>query len=359
MIGRPAGLLAHISVTQVRTMQRFRFPHTETALAQHAIFACLTAVSLFAAPAMAQRTQPASKSAVQAASFDRTPSPPAQAVRFTRRPAQVGDQSEQTISFEMRLATTLRRGREIVDKNEKTIRNTQRRTVTTAEMDSSRTTGVRVKYEEAKTQVVGKPAVNPNADAAAPADSTVVQPVSGKAYRCRRELGSEGQDDIGKLIVTDDAGQVPPPAEYEIVAENMDAVGRINPLAEFLADRTIKIGEKVTLPKEVAERVFGTDQFGQVTRFDLTLQKIQKEDSGACAVFLANVEAAAHGTSQMGLQVEGPMVVQLETCRAIRTDLSGPIGMSETRGSYSTMHQLIGTGQLKMSVASVYHDADR
>ncbi len=339
-------------------MRRFRVPSIETALPLSVSFACFAAGSLITVPAIGQRTPPVQRPAVQAASFDRTSAPTGQAVRFTRRASQVGDQSEQTISFEMRLATTLRQGREIVDKNEKTIRNTQRRIVTTAEMDAGRTTGVHVKYEEATTQLIGKTAANKNSGAGTPAESTVVQPVQGKAYRCQREPGSEGQE-VGKLIVTNDAGQTPPPAEYEIVAENMDAVGRINPLADFLANRTIRIGEKVTLPKEVAERVFGTDQFGQVTRFDLTLQTVQKEGGKPCAVFLANVEAAAHGSSQMGLQVEGPMVVQLDTCRAIRTDLSGPIGMSESRGSYSTMHQLIGTGRLKMGVATVYRDAKR
>jgi hypothetical protein len=33
--------------------------------------------------------------------------------------------------------------------------------------------------------------------------------------------------------------------------------------------------------------------------------------------------------------------------------------MSETRGSYSTAYQLIGTGQLKTSIESAYRDAKR
>jgi hypothetical protein len=78
-----------------------------------------------------------------------------------------------------------------------------------------------------------------------------------------------------------------------------------------------------------------------------------------CAVFLARVEAASSDSSQMRLQVEGPLVLQLDTCRAVRVDLSGPIGMSETRGSYSTAYQMIGTGQLKMRIASTYRDAAR
>ncbi len=99
------------------------------------------------------------------------------------------------------------------------------------------------------------------------------------------------------------------------------------------------------------------DKFGEVTHFELTLRKVSVENGAKCAEFLANVEAAANGASQMRLQVEGPLVVQADTCRAVRVDLDGPIGMSETRGSYSTSYQVIGTGHLKTSVAATYREA--
>ena len=39
--------------------------------------------------------------------------------------------------------------------------------------------------------------------------------------------------------------------------------------------------------------------------------------------------------------------------------LSGPIGLSETRGSYSTASHLFGTGRMNMRIASVYGTAKR
>jgi hypothetical protein len=57
--------------------------------------------------------------------------------------------------------------------------------------------------------------------------------------------------------------------------------------------------------------------------------------------------------------VEGPLVMQIDSCRAVQLALSGPIGMSETRGSYSTAYQLMGAGQLKTSIESLYRDAGR
>ena len=151
---------------------------------------------------------------------------------------------------------------------------------------------------------------------------------------------------------------MPPTEERDIVAQQMDMVGRPNPFAQFLAGRTIAVGEKLELPKDLAAQIFNLgDKFGEVTRFTLTLQKIQPEGGANCAVFLASVEAVSSDASQMRLQVEGPLVVQVDSCRAVRIGLVGPIGMSETRGSYSTAYQVIGTGRLQMNIASTYREA--
>ena len=127
-----------------------------------------------------------------------------------------------------------------MEKNETTMRNTQRRAVTTTEVLSGRTQAVLVRYPEAtKQMLVGADASQPAADGKAPETSPPVpQPVQGKAYRCRREPG-----DNGKLIVTDADGLIPPLDEFEIVAQGMEMVGRANPLAEFLAGRSVAVGQ--------------------------------------------------------------------------------------------------------------------
>ena len=58
----------------------------------------------------------------------------------------------------------------------------------------------------------------------------------------------------------------------------MQMVGRPNPLAQFLAGRTIAVGEKIELPSAVASQIFNLgDKFGKVSRFTLTLKKVQTE----------------------------------------------------------------------------------
>jgi hypothetical protein len=148
--------------------------------------------------------------------------------------------------------------------------------------------------------------------------------------------------------------------EYEIVAQHMEMVGRANPLAEFLAGRSLLVGQTVELPKDIASRILNLgEQLGDVTRFALTLKKLELREGAPCAVFNAHIEATSNNASQMRLEIEGQLVVDTETCRAVRVDLTGPIAMSETRGSFSTSYQLIGTGQLKMNVVSTFRDAKR
>ncbi len=297
-------------------------------------------------------------SAVQPASFNRAESAGApQTVQFGRQGPRVGDQVEQLIALEMRMTTALRQGDQLVEKNETTMRNTQRRAVTTSEVLDGRTQTVLVRYPEAtKQMIIGADASQLTADGKSPdASSPVAQPVKGKAYRCRREPG-----DDGKLTVADADGLIPPLEEYMIVAQGMEMVGRPNPLAEFLAGRKVAVGQTLALPKDVADRLFGIgERFGDVSRFDLTLQEVRAENGRACATFRASVDAASNKSSQMRMQVEGPLVIDIDSCRAVRTKLSGPIAMTESRGTYSTAYQLISTGHLTIAIDASYRDADR
>ena len=315
---------------------------------------CLTLLTLVsswaAATAIAQQQQEYRN--VEPTSFTSNHNGQPETVTFGQHTPAVGDQVEQTISVEMRLATSLRRGNELVEKKSTMMRNEQRRTVTTTEVADARTTAVLVRYDRATTQSL-KAAEN---EAASPGDSQIAappsgpigQPVQGKSYHCHREPGEQG-----RLVITDTAGSIPPMNEYEIVARNMETVGRPNPFVNFLTGRSLRVGETIALPKEVAHRLFGMgNEFGEVLRFDLTLEDVQAENGTRCAVFHALVDAASNDSSQMRLQVEGPLVVEIDSCRAVRTELAGPIGMSETRGSYSTAQQLIGTGKLAMTITS-------
>ncbi len=270
-------------------------------------------------------------------------------VTFARQLAQVGDESEQTLGLDLRMNMTMRQANEIVGKNLTTVHTDQKRILTTTDIENGRVVAVRLQYPTATKQESILEGLNGGQPTVVP------QPVQGKTYLCRREAGENG-----KLIITDEAGNQPPAEEYEIVSKQMQAVGQPNPLAGYLTGREVAVGEKLELPNHVASQLFNLgDKFGKVSRFTLTLERVQQENGATSAVFHANVDAVSAAATQMRLEVEGPLVVDVATCRAQKFTLIGPIGMSETRGSYSTAYQIIGTGKLQMSIASTYRDAAR
>jgi hypothetical protein len=277
----------------------------------------------------------------------------ARTVRFAWRPTCVGDQVEQTITLDMRLSTTWRQGNEVTEQTLVTTRQRQRRSVATTEIAGGRARAVVVRYLEATRQVNSLDA-KPPADAVAeqPAEPPAAQPVAGKSYRCRR-AGD-------KLIVTDAQGNGPPPDEAEIVAADLEALGRPNPLVEILAGRTVAVGETLALPMDVADRLLGIgDEFGALVRFDLTLRDVRTEEGATYAEFQARIAAASHDAPQVRLELGGPLVVQVDTCRAVRMEFAGPLGLSESRSGVPAAYHIFGAGKLSLSIASTYHDAPR
>lgn len=292
--------------------------------------------------------QPADAPAVEPASYDRAaPAAAGQRVGFGRREPQVGDQLEQNLLVTLRLDTMVRQNSQVLEQAKTVLRRQQRRVVTTTHVNQGRAVAVLVRYVEATKEIASG-----DADGKLGETTLAAQPVQGKAYRVRR--------DGEALRITDDAGAVPPLDEYEIVALNMESLGRPNPLADFLAGQTLTVGQRIALPNEVAEKLMGLGgEMGQVTRFELTLLNVAKINGRDCAVFQATIEAASIDSSQMRLAVEGSLAIEIDTCRAIDADFSGPIGMSETRGSLTETYQMTGTGKMAVRISSKYSDFER
>jgi hypothetical protein len=281
--------------------------------------------------------------AVAPTSFERTASP-TQEVQFGRRAAQVGDQIDQALDVRFELEAISRRGNEIIEQKKTEMRRGQRRVLTTADVKQGRMVAARLQYASAR-KWSGPAGEVPSADA------LPGEPVEGKTYHCRRE----GE----RLVVTDGEGQLPPLAEFEIVALNMETLGKPNPLAEFFAGRTMTVGQQVAVPPEVADELFGlSKQFGEIVRFDLRLDEVTDMDGERCAVFTATIDAEGARSSQMRMSIQGTLTMQAATCRMARAELNGPIAMAETRGSLSNKYQLNSRGRLTVALRSRYQDID-
>lgn len=294
--------------------------------------------------------QSAAAPAVEPASY-RAEAPAAksarQTVRFGRQAPQVGDQVEQDLAIGMQLDTLVRQKQEVVQRAKTALRRHQHRVVTTTEVEGGMTTAVLVRYADATKELANGTAAGKLGES-----QLAMQPVHGKAYRVRREGES--------LEIVDEQGAVPPLDEFEIVALNMESLGKSNPLADFLAGKTLTIGQQLTLPNEVAEKLMGLGgEMGSVTKFELTLEKTATVRGATCAEFQGSVEAASSDSSQLRLEVAGTLVIEIDTCRAVEADFTGPICMSETRGSLTNTYQTLGTGKMSVHIASQYHDLPR
>jgi hypothetical protein len=143
---------------------------------------------------------------------------------------------------------------------------------------------------------------------------SVQQPVVGKTYRVERLRGG--------LSIFDEEGEVPPQDEFQIVWHNMESFGKPNPLADFLAGQTVAVGQTIDLPTAAAMTLlaFGEDVVA-VEQFSLTLAEVHEIDGRKRAVFGAFVSSRSHGRNQMGMQVEGKLIVDAATCRVLSLDL--------------------------------------
>jgi hypothetical protein len=175
----------------------------------------------------------------------------------------------------------------------------------------------------------------------------IQQPVVGKTYRVERVRG--------ELSILDEEGEVPPRDQYEIVWHNMESFGKPNPLAEFLDRKTVAVGQTLELPTEAAMALlaFGEDVVA-VERFSLTLAEVQEVEGRKRAAFSAFVASRSHGRNQMGMQVEGTLVVDAATCRVVSLDLAGPVGLTETRSNGLDTFLVSGRGRIEVAMRGAF-----
>jgi hypothetical protein len=260
----------------------------------------------------------------------------AESATFGRRQSVVGDAVEQTVRLEMKLHTTSRQGAQVIEQESSEVERTQRRRVTASSTREGRVVGAAVRFFEATSTHNGESATDP---------------VAGKTYQCER-----GEDD--KLTVLTDKGTMPTMEEYALVIRAMETLGTASPLAEFLAGKTIEVGEEIELPADLAQRAVGFDkQFGKVNLFTLKLKELRVVEGLRVAHFAATIEATGGGAGQMGLIVEGAFEIEEPTCRMVSADLTGPIALSGQQGVGVTAHQVDSRGRMRMQLAARYRDS--
>ena len=258
-------------------------------------------------------------------------------VRFLQVPAAVGDRVTQQVAMELNLQTAIIQAEQIAQQQDTVMKRGQRRDVEVLEVSEGKVRRARVSFPHSRHQL---PEHGDDT-------SRQIQPVEGKTYELTRE-GTQLQ-----VKYTD--GTIPPQDEFEIVFNSMHSLGMPNPLASFLLDRTFHVGQTIQLPKKVAETMLGLGpELGQISKFELTLTKLEPHSGFQCGVFEANIQMGEGTSGAVSLEAKGPVIIRLDTCRTVLADFSGPLRMNSVEQTPQGSYQHVAEGKLRVAVRSDY-----
>ncbi|MGI9456622.1 MAG: hypothetical protein ACR2NU_08675 [Aeoliella sp.] len=274
---------------------------------------------------------------LQPATYDQLDVPQSiEQVHFEKRPTGTGDRVDQVMRVALALESTVRKGDQVLDTNSRHMERIQQRAMIAEEVVDGHAVAARVRFLKSERVTDG---AEPD-----------VHPITGKTYLCRRERDEP-------LVITREDGSIPGPEEFTIVSESMDALGKPNLLADFFADRTVSVGEIIELPEEIGEGLLGSsDRLGKVSRFALTLAELTQRDGARVARFAVDIKSRGDQNAQMQLVVTGTIDLEVETCRTLGLEFTGPLAMTTSFGSYSQTQTTQVSGKLSMKMSAAYDD---
>ena len=175
------------------------------------------------------------------------------------------------------------------------------------------------------------------------------QPVDGQTYFVTRE----GEN----LVVTDEHGNIPPDEQRSIVVTSMQAIGRPNPVAKFLHQRTITVGETLHLPAELASDLLGPqNNLSGPQKMPMTLIGVKDIEGTSCGIFSAEIDNSSQNATRNSTRLKGQFAVELDTCRIVSVSFRGPVTFRQSRmiGGKEFAVEAGGTLSVAMQASRVF-----
>jgi len=255
---------------------------------------------------------------------------------FVYRAAVVGERIAQQVVIHSDVQSTISQSDQVVSSEERRVRTEQLREITVLEADRQKSVMVQLTYRQARIIDSTQP----------DAIRTRPQAVANKSY-----IASRRRDE---LIVTYPDGTLPPRKELDIVEANMRSVGKPNPLALFLRDRTVQVGERMELPPELARELFGEKSAAEsAQRITLDLQSLQTFDGAQFAVLEITM------VTDDGEPQTGTLVVETSSCRTRSINLNTIVDTEVRRGPDGHTFLVTNRGTAHVSVQATYRVATR
>ncbi len=261
-------------------------------------------------------------------------------VQFHKRAARSGDISQQQLSCDLALEMALRQAGQTVQARKHEFRRQQERTVTILAATDRGPQAAQVHYGKAQVVLRSDDQVGETP----PAD----QPVTGKVYRVTR-VGEE-------LQIRYPDGATPPGEELAVVRANMQTFGLPNPIATYFDGRKVQIGQSLQLPAELARQLLGFPETVQnVTHFGMKLVDVRPGANGlAQATFRVRLLAEDPASDALKMNLQGEMTIEVETCRTLSVNLTGPVSASQTHGPPEGQFQVDSAGDIRVAVKADY-----
>lgn len=262
-----------------------------------------------------------------------------QTVRFQRQTARSGDVSVQQVHCVLDLEMSIRQAGQIVQAHQQQLQRKQSRRLVILSAGEAAPQRAQITYDASSVAV-----------AAGEQTSQSQQAVAGKTYLLERR----GQ----QLLITDPDGQEVPDEERAIVAENMGSFGLPNPIAQFFHGQTVRVGQTLNLPAELARDLVGFTDAGQtISKFRMKLSQLQPAEDAQgspIAVFLIQLHADDPSDSGVSMKLQGQMSMEVQTCRSRFVQLSGPVNVSETHGPEGAQYEVHSQGDIRVAVQASY-----
>lgn len=257
-----------------------------------------------------------------------------QQITFHCEMVPVGRQTNQDVRLNANMTSRIKSAGQETLKARQIDYTLQRRTVTVLAAEPTFVTKARVLFDQA-LQKQGRIEENQ--------PQWIPQPVDGKDYYVSRPHE--------KLVITAPDGSIPSEVECKIVEHSMRSVGRPNPIAIFLHERTVRIGETIVMPAELASQLLGsTDGMEGTQEMPIQLVDITDIDGMPCGTFTAQYRRVTYNGARTSSTLSGQIAVQTNTCQVVSVQFKGPITFRKNRsfGGQQKIFESVGTISIAM-----------
>ena len=269
----------------------------------------------------------------------------ADSVQFNYRLPQVDERSANSAQYDFNLSVALKdsAGKVVSQKKQVKSRSVDRE-IKVLEVSGDRPLKVEVKYgrvSEDKHEGEANYSNHSFADRGF-GDSL---PIENKTYLVER------RGIPLPLQVTSASGETISNIEHTLVAGNMDSVGHRNQLGRFLHGKTVKVGETLQLPKEMAAELLGMREAnGDAQKLELKLTGVHEESGRKLADFATTLLVKIGSTSTLDLT--GSMQIDIDTCRIFAADFAGTISSHDAQADHGQVVDVVADGTLKVAIKS-------